>query len=206
MFLDQDLLSLLLITGKKPKWRRGGDVSRSGDLSSDTRPLPPDQSVPQPRSPGARGQGRAGAERQWAGQHAAGLFCRCASSTHVCCTVAAELVPGPSSCHLKSNKRFSVEQMEWRIDPLIYLHVCVYKDKIHTKIKSGKKNQNPKLKIPRLFHVHNGRKNKLNLSAGVIQVSFTKLMFLRWTSANLYQLMIWLIMSVNLFVTSIMPS
>lgn len=135
---------------KNPNDGAGGDVSPSGELSSDTRPLPPDQSVPQPRCPGARGRGRAGAERQRAGQHAAGVFCRCASSTHVCCTVAAELVPGPSSCHLKSNKRFVVEQMEWRIDPLIYLHVCVYKDKIHTKIKS-EKNQPKSLRYPGYF-------------------------------------------------------
>lgn len=49
-------------------------------------------------------------------------------------------------------------------------------------------------------------KHKLSLSAGIIQVSFTKLMLLQWISANFYQLMIWLTMSVNLFVTSIMPS
>lgn len=44
------------------------------------------------------------------GVGAEGLSC-CASSTHGCCTVAAKSVPGPSSCHLKSNKWFAVEQM-----------------------------------------------------------------------------------------------
>lgn len=144
-FLDRNLPCSLLIRGKI--LIRGGNVSCSGELSSGTWPcyLP---GVPQPRAAGARCRGRARGDREQAGQRGAADICCCASSTHVCCTVAAELVPGPSSCHLKSNKCFAVEQMERRIDPLIYLHVCVYKDKVHTKIQSGKRKNKKGLKYP----------------------------------------------------------
>lgn len=154
MFLDQDLLPLLLTTGKK--LRTGELFLVQGNSSVTHDPVTSWVShSPAPQEWGAR------ADQEQSGQHGAMDSCCCASRTHVCCTAAAELVPGLTSCHLKSNKWFAVEQMGWRIDPLIYLHVCVYKDKIHTKIKLKKETQE-RLKIPRLFHVHSGRKNKLS--------------------------------------------
>lgn len=87
-----------------------------------------------PPGHGRRGAG-AGHRLAGIGQAGAGGLSCCASSTHGCCTVAAKCVPGPSSCHLKSNKWFAVEQMEPRVDPLIYSHACVYKDKTYKNQK-----------------------------------------------------------------------